>query len=344
MARSGVSKADIENARDRLAAQGRNPSIDAVRAELGNTGSKTTIQRYLRELAQEEGDRPNRDAGISEAIQSLASRLAEQLKDEADRQVVELREQYEAELQAKEVRLMQLRTEVEVLNSRTQQAETALQSEKEENMRLSGVLAEEKTANMQLSQKVAGLNERLKDNEAHRQSLEEKHTHARDALEHYRQSVKEQREQEQRRHEHQLQQLQMEARTLNQTLVVKQNELTQLYQTLAKETAELAAVRKDLGRVESEVERIEQTHSIQLQQNTLEAEKIQAEWAERLNQKEGEKAALADTTQAYLTQLREQELVLIELRTRLASQDEMLVMLKEMRQFVEARVTQEDSA
>ena len=36
--------------RDQLIAEGRYPSADAVRAALGNTGSKSTIHRYLKEL------------------------------------------------------------------------------------------------------------------------------------------------------------------------------------------------------------------------------------------------------------------------------------------------------
>src|SRR5690606_31699019 len=59
-------------------------------------------------------------------------------------------------------------------------------------------------------------------------SLEEKHTHARDALEHYRTAIKEQREQDQRRHETQLQQVQQELLQLQQALMVRQDELTRL--------------------------------------------------------------------------------------------------------------------
>ncbi|HHF8696646.1 TPA: DNA-binding protein [Klebsiella pneumoniae] len=43
MRRSGIYKAEVQRARQNLLAQGRYPSIDAVRAELGDTGSKTTI-------------------------------------------------------------------------------------------------------------------------------------------------------------------------------------------------------------------------------------------------------------------------------------------------------------
>ncbi len=46
MARSGIYKSEVVRARNKLLASGVNPSIDAIRAELG-TGSKTTIHRYL---------------------------------------------------------------------------------------------------------------------------------------------------------------------------------------------------------------------------------------------------------------------------------------------------------
>ncbi|WP_434113382.1 DNA-binding protein [Paraburkholderia caffeinilytica] len=35
-------------ARDALIAQGQHPSLDAIRIALGNTGSRTTIHRYLK--------------------------------------------------------------------------------------------------------------------------------------------------------------------------------------------------------------------------------------------------------------------------------------------------------
>ena len=50
MARGGVNKALVSKARETLISRGENPPIDAIRVELGNTGSKSTIHRYLREI------------------------------------------------------------------------------------------------------------------------------------------------------------------------------------------------------------------------------------------------------------------------------------------------------
>jgi chromosome segregation ATPase len=81
MARIGLDKAAVRRARDGLLAQSLYPSVDAVRVALGNTGSKTTIHKYLKELDEEAG---SGKGSISDALQDLVERLAERLHAEAD--------------------------------------------------------------------------------------------------------------------------------------------------------------------------------------------------------------------------------------------------------------------
>ncbi|MFK3919617.1 DNA-binding protein [Pseudomonas fulva] len=50
MATGGINLVLVRKAREALLSRGQNPSIDAIRIELGNTGSKTTIQRFLKEI------------------------------------------------------------------------------------------------------------------------------------------------------------------------------------------------------------------------------------------------------------------------------------------------------
>lgn len=82
MARAGLDKSDVQKARDALRAQGKHPSVDAVRVALGNTGSKTTIHRYLKELEEEEGQGLGAKVAVSDALQDLVGRLAGRLHDE----------------------------------------------------------------------------------------------------------------------------------------------------------------------------------------------------------------------------------------------------------------------
>lgn len=89
MARAGLTRMDIKRAHDALFAQGQHPSIEAIRIALGNTGSKSKIHRYLKELGEEEGTALTRAGSLSEAIRDLVARLATQLHDEADAMIVQ---------------------------------------------------------------------------------------------------------------------------------------------------------------------------------------------------------------------------------------------------------------
>lgn len=228
MARGGVNKAIVQKAREALLARGENPSIDAVRVELGNTGSKTTIHRYLKELDELDQRRKAPQQGLSDELSELVARVAQRLAEEGEEQIElalaasrteksELLEQFQASQDA----LRQLQQQFDIQRS-------ALDTESAELQTCRTTLQAEQTRNARLNQSNLDLEVRLKDKDEQIRSLEEKHLHARDALEHYRGAMKEQREQEQRRHEGQLQQVQMELRHLQQTLIIKQDELTQL--------------------------------------------------------------------------------------------------------------------
>lgn len=229
MARGGINKAVVQQARQVLIARGEYPSIDAVRIELGNTGSKTTIHRYLKEL---EGVKPAALQGtpaLSDTLAKLVSQLAEQLQEEADARVeqaeatlTEQREQLEAQLQLAQQALA-------AAHQQQQIQDAALAAESERLSATLSTLQAEQLRGASLNQALGELQVRLADKDEQVRSLEEKHRHARDALEHYRSASREQREQDQRCHEAQVQQLQVELRQLQQGMIIKQDELTRLH-------------------------------------------------------------------------------------------------------------------
>ena len=63
MARVGIKKEDIFLAADSISARGINPTISAIREELGNTGSMTTISTYLTQWREK-----NKEISINEEI------------------------------------------------------------------------------------------------------------------------------------------------------------------------------------------------------------------------------------------------------------------------------------
>lgn len=229
MARGGLYKSDIQKARDALRAQGKHPSVDAVRVALGNTGSKTTIHRYLKELEEEEGQGLGAKVAVSEALQDLVSRLAGRLHED--------------------------------------------------------------------------LTTRLAEHEAHARSLEEKHQHAREALEHYRTSVKEQRDQEQRRHEHQVQELQVALRQANEALTAKNHELLQLNRDNSQWLERHGRLERELAQVRKAAE-AQQQELDALRQTAAEHKALQARWTQDLQALE---AAHTELTGARADAAKERE-------------------------------------
>ncbi|HJW56945.1 MAG TPA: DNA-binding protein [Burkholderiaceae bacterium] len=285
MARSGLYKSDVKKARDALFAQGQHPSVDAVRIALGNTGSKTTIHKYLKELEAEEGD-AGRKPSISEALQDLVERLAAQLQADAQVQIDAIRAEQADQARQHAEALAAARQELAQWRDNAQRADAVAQVEQAAHSGTREALQQETIARHTAEQQVADLKERLAANDAHLQSLEEKHKHARDTLEHYRQSVKEQREQDLRRHEQQVQQLQAELRQAQQTIVVKQEEVTRLNQEGARLIAELTHTRQALREAQEHVrqamqrldtlQNVEQRNHALTEQLATKAEQVQA--------------------------------------------------------------------
>jgi chromosome segregation ATPase len=258
MARAGVYKSEVVRAREKLLAQGIYPSIDAVRAELGNTGSKSTIHRYLKEVEEEEGGRTGTQVAVSEAIMDLAGRLAERLQVEADARIAEAGEAYRVQIAQFNDMIATLQQEAEGFRNQLEQKLVAMAEEKLRHTETQEKLRSNSLERARLGQQVVDFQDRLAAEEAHRKSLEEKHESARQSLEHFRQAAKEQREQEARRHEQQVQQLQAELRHAQQTIIAKQEETSRLNQEGARLITELAHSRKATHEAQQENRQIVQ--------------------------------------------------------------------------------------
>lgn len=246
MARIGLYKSDVKKARDALISQGTNPSVDAVRVALGNTGSKTTIHKYLKELEAEDGGAGGKRTLISEALQDLVERLAARLADEAQEQIAAALTASDKKVAEQAALLHRAIDDSAQLRARVLELETALQNQGEAMVASRADQQRESIGRQVAEQQVSDLQQRLVENEAHRQSLEEKHQHVRQALEHYRHSVKEQRDVDIRRHEQHIQQVQAELRIAQQTIAIKQEETTRLNQEGVKLVTELAHTKQSL--------------------------------------------------------------------------------------------------
>ncbi|GGY00660.1 DNA-binding protein [Pseudoduganella dura] len=277
MARAGLYKSDVKRARDALVAAGRHPSLDAVRIALGNTGSKTTIHKYLRELEAEEGT-AGAGSSLSDELQALVTGLAERLRVEADARIVTLQEEHNAQLQARIATEDGLKAQLTASHGQVQALERRLATEQHALIGTREELQREQIARHTAEQHVRDLRDRLQENDDHIKSLENKHANARDALEHFRQASKEQREQDQRRHEHQVQQLQVESRQLQLQLVGKQEEVARLNQDGARLMSDLRHAGQALAQAQQTADRKEAEWSSRMadarQRATLKADEL----------------------------------------------------------------------
>jgi len=271
MARAGIYKSDVVRARSKLMAAGEYPSIDAIRVEMGNTGSKATIHRYLKEIEEEEGGAAGTRVAVSEAIQDLVERLAIRLNEEAEGRVNALQAQHAAQVTQQQDAVTAIKTEVQSTRLQLEQTQRALAEEKIIHAKTSEGLRTKTLESTQLAQQVVDLQERVAAEERHRQSLEEKHQHAREALEHFRQSAKEQREQEQRKQEQQVQYLQTELRTVNEALTAKQLETVKANQEGSRLLGDLSRVQSDLYQAQEEIRKLRPlTESLTFAQRRIE--------------------------------------------------------------------------
>ena len=247
MARGGVNKAVVQIARTAILARGEHPSIDAVRIEMGNTGSKTTIHRYLKELDEVDSRRGAPQEQIGDELTELVARLAQRLQEQAQEPIDRAQAHYEQlKIELRE-QLSEAQDAQAQLEQRLEIQGTALSQESANLEAIRSMLQTEQTRNAALNQACSDFELRLTDRDEQIRSLEEKHLHTRDALEHYRSAVKEQREQDQRRHEGQLQQVQMELRQAQQSALVRQDEITQLHRDNERVLSESRALNKELN-------------------------------------------------------------------------------------------------
>jgi hypothetical protein len=104
-----------------LLAEGRYPSVDSVRQSLGNTGSKSTIHKYLKELDGEDVGAVIQRSDTARTLLATVEQLADQLHADAERQVRAVRAEYDEALRLKEEELAELRGQVALLTARLEQ-------------------------------------------------------------------------------------------------------------------------------------------------------------------------------------------------------------------------------
>ncbi|QSX32101.1 DNA-binding protein [Shewanella avicenniae] len=250
MARGGITKEAVEQARNAILSRRESVSIDAIRIELGNTGSKTTIHRYLKELEEAEG-KAQVTTSLSEELTFIIEKMSGRLQQEANEVIENERAQHHEALRERDERYEQLRQELLETQSHRDEIMTKLDQRAHESKALQANIDTQKLTIERLTTNEEAMLIRLADKEQLIASLEEKHSQSRSALEHYRNSVKAQREQELGRHDSQVQRLQLEIKELSQQSTARQLENAALQKQCAKLETQLEGTSEQLQKAET---------------------------------------------------------------------------------------------
>lgn len=173
MARGGISKAGVEQARMALMARGENPSIDAVRIEMGNTGSKTTIHRLMRELDETSGELSS--AQIDAELNRLVFRLAGRLKEQAQEQIDDAQASMDAQKKQLQDELQRIQRQLADLIERHAAQTTKLGTQTATLLSTQKELQNEQKTNARLNQAAQDSASRLQDKDEQIRSLKEQH-------------------------------------------------------------------------------------------------------------------------------------------------------------------------
>lgn len=246
MARPGITKGDVRKARDALRGKGQYASIDAIRFEMGNTGSKTTIYRLLKELEAEEAGSPLQT--LEGEILHFVEGLAEKLQEQGDARARGLEVAHADQVRRLSEAQARAQREAIAVQQTLDKALLDLAREREARAQAEADVAEQRLEAARLAGELSAATERLAASEGHIASLEQSAQSARASLEHFRLASLQQREQDTREHEaaigHLRSDLQRERTLVDQHLSEKTallSERTQLLESLAGVRAELRA-------------------------------------------------------------------------------------------------------
>lgn len=292
MARAGILYTHVAQAAAKLAAAGKNPTVDNVRAALGGTGSKSTIGPMLKQWkAEHEGVVAAAGAGLPadllEAVRGVYERLQEAARGQIDQLRAEHQQAAQEAAHERDALLAErtgLTVERDALAAELADIKTTLAHEQaarqEDAVAIAGLEAEK-----------AGHAQRLADRGAEIKGLADQLAQTRRQFDHFQDAAASQRQQEKQAYEARIARAEQEAATLRahlqenrEALAALRGEKIRLEQSLAGQLEEL----KDHRRIV-----YEQAESLAAAREMASVRQFEMEmYAERLDKAESEIARL----------------------------------------------------
>lgn len=223
MARAGILYSHVAQAAARLAAEGKNPTVDTVREALGDTGSKSTIAPFLKRWKTEHQETIlEADLGVPAELLLAVKSVYEKMQADVNVQLEQVQATHQTEMQAAAEQVQQAKTEAVAHGKsnaelraeleRTSAAFTRLQVDHHAaTVTLSAVQAEN-----------TGLNQRLADRATEINALNQQLSQARTQFEHYQEATARQRTEDRQAADQRIARLEQELADTQRRLATEQ--------------------------------------------------------------------------------------------------------------------------
>lgn len=275
MARPGITYLDVAKAATQLVEQGQRPSIEAIRQLLG-TGSNSTINQHLRQWKNHHGNQIELEQGLPEPLLIAVRGIYEASCADANQQL-------EKSTQAHQQAINELRHHMESLEKINHQ----LLQEKFKLEQLADQTAEEKSAltrlndqlNKTLNEKMAEnglLNEKLTDRQAEIKRVTAQISHFQTSLDHYRETIREERSAEKRVFE-------TEIAALKHHVTQQDKAIRQFEASIQALNQQVAFLQAEKNEAEDKLEKsLEKSHQLEMntQKINLQHSHLQAQYDE----------------------------------------------------------------
>lgn len=244
MARAGISYTHVADAADRLAIDGKNPTVDGVRELLG-TGSKSTIAPLLKRWKTEHRkDAAYVELGLPEPLVQALKGVYDQVQAEAARQRDAAIEASTAKLTDAQVARDRLQQEHDALREAYDQQTQALAAATDRIQEMEGVAQRQDIDFARLRSDNQGLEQRLADRADEIKSLNQQLAQSHEQFEHYQEATARQRAEERQTAEQRQTRLEQELEVARQRVLAQQAEAT----TALAEVKRLSAAHERLQR------------------------------------------------------------------------------------------------
>jgi chromosome segregation ATPase len=194
MSRPGITYHEVANAAIQIQGENENPTVDRVR-EILETGSKSTIARYLKEWKSKTGHVAGSD-GIPQELISIVKGLWERLKAETEHQITRHQQETAHNITEAKQALTQEQKRNADSQTRIYQLEEQLHQEKCLSAILHQSLEEEKRSNAKLAERNDQLAQQRIDQKSEIERLHQLLAHIQTNQEHYQASMQKLREEQ----------------------------------------------------------------------------------------------------------------------------------------------------